>query len=104
EQDCLVQLIEHLGAARNKSSQKLRRLVKATAPNARRDLKRSSKRLEKSLQRAGAKPTNSDAVSATMSKSLLLSSGLDQPARLTRKNLHAYRLKVKKLRDVLQLS
>jgi CHAD domain-containing protein len=104
EQDCLVQLIEHLGAARNKSSQKLRRLVKATAPNATRDLKRSSKRLEKFLQRAGAKPTNSDAVSATMSKSLLLSSGLDQPARLTRKNLHAYRLKVKKLRDVLQLS
>jgi CHAD domain-containing protein len=104
EQDCLVQLIEHLGAERNKWAQRLRKLVKAAGPNSRRDLKKTSKRLQKILRRAGTKPTGSDAVSVTMSRSLLLSSDLDQPARLTRKNLHAYRLKVKELRDVLQLS
>jgi CHAD domain-containing protein len=104
EQDCLVQLIEHLGAERNKWAQRLRKSVKAAGPNSRRDLKQTSKRLQKILRRAGTKPTGSDAVSVTMSRSLLLSSDLDQPARLTRKNLHAYRLKVKELRDVLQLS
>jgi CHAD domain-containing protein len=39
-----------------------------------------------------------------MAKAIRLSSDLISPARLTRNNLHSYRLKVKELRDTLQLS
>jgi CHAD domain-containing protein len=39
-----------------------------------------------------------------MATALELSSQLHTPARLTRRNLHSYRLKVKDLRSVLQMS
>ena len=39
-----------------------------------------------------------------MAKALELSSELKRPVRLNRNNLHPYRLKVKELRNVLQLS
>ena len=41
---------------------------------------------------------------ATMAKAIKLSSQLKSPPRLSRSTLHPYRLKVKELRDVLQLS
>jgi len=43
-------------------------------------------------------------MSATIAKAIELSSDLNRPARLSWKNLHRYRLKVKELRNVLQLS
>src|SRR5438309_1354049 len=47
EQDCLVQLLEHLGAERNKSVKKLRRKIETNNPQLRRDLKRYSRHVEK---------------------------------------------------------
>jgi CHAD domain-containing protein len=104
EQDCLVQLVEHLGAERNKSARKLRRAIETTNPQLRRDLKRYSERVEKRLQEGKNNPPASDAVPLTMTRTIQLSLDLKSPARLNRSNLHPYRLKVKELRNLLQLS
>jgi CHAD domain-containing protein len=104
EQDCLVRLIEHLGAERKRSVKKLRRAIGAAGPQLRRILKRKSKRVEQLLEHATDNPGDSQAVSLTMARILQLSSELNKPAQLSRRNLHAYRLQVKQLRDVLQLS
>jgi CHAD domain-containing protein len=44
------------------------------------------------------------ASSQATASALVLESGLRQPIRLTRKNLHPYRLKVKQLQNVLRLA
>jgi CHAD domain-containing protein len=104
EQDCLVQLLEHLGAERNRCAKKLRRLIEASKSHLRRDLKRSASRVQKILKEAEDHPADSAAIPATVAKTMSLSSELMEPPRLDRKNLHEYRLKVKELRNVLQLS
>jgi len=104
EQDCLVQLLEHLGANRNKCAKKLRLAIETATPQFRRILKQQSKHVEKRLKRAENDSANSDAVPATMAKAIELASELRRPAHLSRKNLHPYRLKVKEMRNILQLS
>src|SRR5262249_17901655 len=74
EQDCLVQLLEYLGAGRTKHVKRLRRTIKATGGQLRRNLKRSSKRLEKLLERAEDEgPMDTDAVPTTMARTIKLS-------------------------------
>jgi CHAD domain-containing protein len=104
EQDCLVQLLEHLGAERNKYAKRVRRVIEAHTPQLQRDLKRNSKRVEQILYRAVNKPQDSNATPATMAKAIKIASELNSPQRLNRENLHPYRLKVKELRNILQLS
>ena len=104
EQECYVQLVEYLGAERIKYAKKLRNTVVSAGPQVRRNLKRNCKRLKKVLERPETRQVSSEAVPATIAKAMQLSSSLTAPARLNRKNLHRYRLKVKELRDVLQLS
>jgi CHAD domain-containing protein len=104
EQDCLVQLLEYLGAERTKHVKELRRLINTNTPQLRRHLERNSKRLEKVLRRAEDNRTRSDVIADTMARIIELSSELQSPTRLNRNNLHPYRLKVKELRNVLQLS
>lgn len=105
ERDCLVRLIEYLGAERNKYAKKLNRVIRTTGSQFQRNLKRSVKRLEKALKQAEHNDsTGSDAVPLAMAKAFKLSSELNVPTRLNRNNLHPYRLQVKELRNVLQLS
>jgi CHAD domain-containing protein len=104
EEDCLVQLLEYLGAERTKHVKELRRLINRSTPQLRRNLERNSKRLEKVLRRAGDNRTRSDVIADTMARIIQLSAELHSPIRLNRNNLHPYRLKVKELRNVLQLS
>jgi len=104
EPDCLVRLLEYLGAERNKYAQELQRLVKKTDPQLRRALKRQSQRAERLLKRAANDSSDAKAISMTLAKTIQLSAALTRPARLGRNNLHPYRLKVKELRNVLQLS
>jgi CHAD domain-containing protein len=96
--------LEYLGAERNKYAKKLRAVIESAGPQLGRDLKQHSKRMEKLLKRAENHPSDSDATPATMAKAIKLASDLNEPARLSRNNLHPYRLKVKELRNVLQLS
>jgi CHAD domain-containing protein len=105
EQECYVELLEYLGAARTKYAKKLRLAIVADGRKMRRNLKRNAKRLEKLLkQPEDSGPATSPAVPVTIAKAVQLSSSLTSPSRLNRKNLHPYRLKVKELRNVLQLS
>ena len=80
EQGCVVQLLEHLGARREKYTKKLYTEVRQYGPALRKHLKR------------------------TAASALRLSTELETPSRLSRTNLHPYRLKVKKLRNVLQMA
>jgi len=80
EQDCLVQLLEYLGAERTKHVKRLRRMIKAGGGHLRRNLKRSSKRLEKLLERAQDEgPMDTDMVPTTMARTIKLSAELNIP-------------------------
>jgi CHAD domain-containing protein len=101
EQDCLVQLLEYLGARRARSVMRLRRLIDKVQPELRQELQRWSRRMDKILKEAGKAQT---VAPKTLARTIQLSSELNRPVRLTRRNLHAYRIHVKELRSVLQLS
>jgi CHAD domain-containing protein len=103
EQACHVKLVEHLGAKRDKYAKKLRRDIDKENSGLRDDIKRSTKRLEKLLREAEKNP-GSNAGAAAMARTIQLSTELQKPVRLTKNNLHPYRLKVKELRNVLQMS
>jgi CHAD domain-containing protein len=101
EQDCLIQLLERLGATRVKYAKRLRQEVKRFAPQTRKDLERVGKTVQRlhAAKDGGAVPeTQTTSVTAEMAAELHI------PAHLNRNNLHPYRLKVKQLRYVLQLS
>jgi len=104
EQDCLVRLLEHLGAERRKYEKKLHSFIKAANPRLMRQVDRASARVEKLLKRAINDPALSNTVPLTVEKTSELGGGLKKPATLTQANLHKYRLKVKKLRNLLQLT
>jgi CHAD domain-containing protein len=105
ERDCLVQLLEHLGVERNKHAKKLHRVIQTTRSQFQRDLKQKLKQLQKVLTQAENNDSaGSDAVPLAMAKAIELSSGLKSPTKLNRNNLHPYRLRVKELRNILQLS
>jgi CHAD domain-containing protein len=100
EQDCLIQLLERLGATRVKHAKRLRQEVKRFAPRTRKDLGR----IGKTVQRLAAKDGGAVPETQTTSVTAERAAELHIPAHLNRNNLHPYRLKVKQLRYVLQLS
>jgi CHAD domain-containing protein len=102
EEACSVQLLEHLGAVRQKKAKKLSRTAQQLAPELRKRLRRSSKNIDKNLKREPAEGTQTS--SRITSSALQLLSDLEQPTHLNRANLHPYRLKVKELRNLLRLA
>jgi CHAD domain-containing protein len=106
EQDCQVQVLEYLGAERERQVEKLRALIRKYKQDLRRREKRSLKDFEKVLQpNNGNQPgAAASGVLEAMADALKLSSELAAETKLDRKNLHPYRLKVKELRYVLQLA
>jgi len=103
EQDCLVRLLEHLGAERSKRAGKLRAALAKRRRQARRSLERGLERVERVSERSRQNDDEAS-VHAAVARALQAKSALSHPGRLTRNNLHAYRLKVKELRDILRLS
>lgn len=104
DQDCVVRLIEHLGAERSRHAYKLRREIKRGGTELRHGVKQAARRIEKLLKKAETNPAESDAAPNAMARTIQLASDLQRPTRLGRNNLHPYRLKVKELRNVLRLS
>jgi CHAD domain-containing protein len=107
EKECLIELTEHLGIRRAKAAKKLRRTAKELEPRLEAELKKGSKYFQKLLGRPQRKDSDGPAAEAgseAVARALELSSELRSPARLDKRNLHPYRLKVKELRYVLQLS
>lgn len=110
DRDCRLQLMEHLAARRNKAATKLTRKVDANAKQVRSSLKRCDKVAEAGLDAANsrnAKPEDKQKSRAKSSHSMASSFDLEQELRawpkLTEKNIHPFRLKVKEWRYVLEL-
>jgi CHAD domain-containing protein len=104
EQDCQVVFLEHLGAQRDAHAKGLNKVIDKAGDSLRQKLKRASKRAEDLFRQATTNPEKSETASSTAARAIQLFADLPHPIRLNKKNLHAYRLKVKELRNVLQLS
>ena len=104
ETNCLIQLFEYLGAQRYKHAARLVRSLRQNRGVIRRRLKRTSNRIERLLGKNDRGFSQSEALGTTMASAMELSSELATPTHLNRGNLHEFRLKVKELRYVLQLS
>ena len=106
EQDCTLQLLEHLGARRYREAKRMQMLVRKYGPVLIRRLRRSRARLQKLLMQSDQKLSGNrpSAPVEAIATALQLSSELHAPARLDKRNLHSYRLKVKELRNVLEMS
>jgi CHAD domain-containing protein len=102
EQDCTVTLLQYLGSKRYRRAKKMMQQLGKSGQVLRQRLKRSLSQLDKLLNN----PTNVKNIAPTdaMATALQLSSGLKTPARLSKRTLHSYRLKVKELRYVLQMA
>jgi CHAD domain-containing protein len=105
EQDCTLQLLEHLGAKRYRHAKRMQTSVRKYGPVLLRRLRRSRRRLRRLLLHGGRKSDRRPSAPVeAMATALQLSSELQAPARLNKGNLHSYRLKVKELRNVLEMS
>jgi CHAD domain-containing protein len=106
ERDCLVQLLEYLGAERYRRAEQLHARMRKYGGKIRRRLKRSLARLQKLIpnHNKNSSGDRNAAPADAMAFVLKLSSELATPATLNRKNLHAYRLKIKELRYVLEMA
>ena len=103
EQDCMVRLLEHLGSKRYRRAKKMTKQLGKCGQVLRQRLKRSSTQIDKLLNDAKTNVKNL-ATADAMATALQLSSRLKTPARLSKRTLHSYRLKVKELRYVLQMA
>jgi CHAD domain-containing protein len=112
DQDCLVQLLEYLGSARYQHAKKLSQEMRDSGPALRRRLKRTAIRFEKLIPNGkngkNGKKKSSDSQTQVAAEAaataLKLAADLEIPPTLNKNNLHPYRLKVKELRNVLQLA
>jgi len=108
---CIVRLVHHLGGERHRHARKLDSIVQDTAPQLRKQLKRSRRKLDSALDRFASSKfdlESGDQAEAAplhaMSVALRLSKELAAVHRLGPNNLHAYRLEVKRLRYVLEMA
>jgi CHAD domain-containing protein len=105
DEDCELELLEHVGAERQRKAKKLYAEVKRSRSRAARLLKRSSRYINRSLRRESGKRSGPSRSwpAEMMSQVLDLEDELGNWPRLTAQNLHPFRLKVKELRYILQL-
>src|SRR5437879_3214065 len=111
DQDCLIQLLEHLGSARYRQAKKLSREMRENGPTLRRRLQRTAARLKKLMpdhakNGGGGKKNNREVelASEAAATALKLAAELENPPALNKNNLHPYRIKIKELRNILQLA
>jgi hypothetical protein len=103
EEDCALQLLEHLGAKRRKYAKRLGAEVTNNGRLLRRRLRRAALQFDRRLN-GQKKNSEAHAASELTASAMKLTADISDPPRLGRTNLHPYRLKVKELRDVLQAS
>jgi len=100
---CLVKLLEHLGEARARGASKLRKTVAKRGKLAGRRLKACALLIEKNFDKRSTRRQREWPADATAA-ALRLSGEVTTWPRLSAHNLHPFRLKVKEMRNVLQLS
>jgi len=103
EEECHVRLLERLGAQRQKQAGKLRAELKGLRTELRKGLEGASSRMTRLVRRKGAGPLDSVVANAAAA-AVSLTAQLAAPPRLNKTNLHAYRLKVKELRNILLMA
>ncbi|MDQ2949660.1 MAG: CHAD domain-containing protein [Acidobacteriota bacterium] len=104
EQDSVVVLLEHLGAQRRKHAKKLYAEIQRRRPGLRKDLKRTPDILAKRINGNGDASKGSEAAANATATAVKLATQLAIPQRLGKDNLHLFRLKVKELRNILQMA
>ena len=100
EEDCVVQLLEYLGAEHAHRSLRLYSFAVKHGGSLRRRLKRTATDLQTLSLDSIASQT---APGHAMLSELRLQRELTEPVRLTRHNLHPYRLQIKELRYMLEM-
>jgi CHAD domain-containing protein len=101
DNDCVVQLLAHLGNERYRNARKLHKSANAQHTQAIRYLRRCSRTVQRRIDRQrGLGSWAADVASSV----LQLSGELKRWPKLNPNNLHSFRKKVKELRYVLQLS
>lgn len=103
ESECSAQLLEFLGSRRVRQSGKLHRVARELRPELNERFRQWDRKLRKVLAPESAAQMERWAASAAV-YALELESELRNWPALGRDNLHRFRLKVKELRYVLQLS
>jgi CHAD domain-containing protein len=105
ESECSVTLLEYLGSQRVRHARKFHKLQKRHSSRLNRLLQRATKTIEKTFPSKGGGRLNGKPIAATVSASALtILSELLEPPKLRRSNLHEYRLRVKDLRNLLQMA
>ena len=104
ERDCIVVLLEHLGAQRHKHARKLYAEIQRHRPRLRKYLKRTPDILAKRINGNDGALRGSEVAANATATAVKLATELAVPQRLGRDNLHLYRLKVKELRNILQMA
>ena len=100
-----VQFLEYLGQRRAKAAARLHKTVVAVQQGVRESLKQCIKLIEDAIGSSTANLSESQQASInSMAVSLQLEVQLRDWPKLTAGNLHSYRLKVKELRYILQLT
>ncbi len=100
EEDCVVQLLEYLGAEHADRSQRLDSFAVKHGESLRGRLKQTATNLRTlSVDSIGSRIAPGHAIVAE----LRLQRELAEPVRLTQNNLHPYRLQVKELRYLLEM-
>jgi CHAD domain-containing protein len=100
---CLVKLLEHLGDQRARGASKLRKTVAKRRRVASKRLKACASLIEKNFDKNSASRQREWPVDATAA-ALRVAGELSTWRRLSASNLHLFRLKVKEMRNILQLS
>ncbi|MBV9342356.1 MAG: CHAD domain-containing protein, partial [Acidobacteria bacterium] len=103
DRQCLVKLLEHLGQERGRDGTKLRKTIAKHRKAAIRSLKHCASLIEKNFEKRSSSNTERWPIDAT-ADALRISGELSKWPKLSSENLHAFRLKVKEMRYVLQLS
>lgn len=96
--DGVIRLVEHLAELRAKKVDRLQTEVARRSSKARRGLKRCSKGIERAID------AKSSAAETDAARLQILTAELEHWPRLTSKNLHAFRIRVKELQYMLQLT
>jgi CHAD domain-containing protein len=112
ESGCIIRLLHHLGVQRHRHALKLHSLLQRDAKELRRRLQRTQRKVESLVKRFAKtkfdlKRQPSPGVEAPLhavSVALRLSKELAAVTHLGPKNLHSYRIEVKRLRSVLEMA
>jgi len=106
-QDSLIRLLEHLGEMRLRSARKLHNVVAGDRKGLRRSLKECSTRLEDEFSESRNGTTKlrqgKSSTASALAVSIDLTEELAREPRLTRRTIHPFRIRVKQLRNTLEL-